>query len=98
MTERGSARRLWLEAAGVFAAAFAVLLTLAPSAPYSKELGVCESGAGRDVLAGNLILPHFIPGPVVHVPPLYWWTAALAVRAFGWSEGPVRVPSRAAGA
>ena len=34
-----------------FAAAFAFLLALAPSAPFTRELGVCESGAVRDVLA-----------------------------------------------
>lgn len=30
---------------------------------------------------------------MVHVPPLYWWTAALAVHAFGWSELALRMPS-----
>ena len=93
MNGGGAARRLWLETTGVFAAALAFLCLLAPSAPYTKELGVCESGAVRDVLAGNIILPHFIPGPIVHVPPLYWWTAALAVNAFGWNEFALRLPS-----
>lgn len=79
-------------------AAFAFLLALAPAAPFTRELGVCESGAVRDVLAGNLILPHFLPGPMVHVPPLYWWTAALAVHAFGWTELALRMPSMIAAA
>ena len=81
-----------------FAAAFAFLLALAPSAPFTRELGVCESGAVRDVLAGNIILPRFIPGPMVHVPPLYWWTAALGVHAFGWTELALRLPSMVAAA
>jgi len=59
---------------------------------------VCESGAVRDVLAGNLILPRFLPGPIVHVPPLYWWLAALCVKAVGWNELALRVPSLVAAA
>jgi 4-amino-4-deoxy-L-arabinose transferase-like glycosyltransferase len=90
---RISRRRILAEGAAAFAAAFAFLVALAPSAPFTRELGVCESGAVRDVLAGNIILPHFIPGPMVHVPPLYWWTAALGVRAFGWTELALRMPS-----
>jgi 4-amino-4-deoxy-L-arabinose transferase-like glycosyltransferase len=86
-------RRLWLEATVIFAVAMAFLSTLAPTAPFTKELGVCESGAVRDVLAGNVILPHFVPGPIVHVPPLYWWTAALCVRWLGWNELALRLPS-----
>lgn len=82
-----------VESAAVFAAACAFLLALAPAEPFSHELGVCESGAVRDVLAGNIILPHFIPGPMVHVPPLYWWSAALGVHAFGWTEIALRMPS-----
>ncbi|HVC43820.1 MAG TPA: glycosyltransferase family 39 protein [Candidatus Binataceae bacterium] len=82
-----------LEGLGAFAAALALLMTLAPAAPFVGELGVCESGAVRDVLAGNLVLPHFIPGPMVHVPPLYWWTAALGVRVLGWSEIALRMPA-----
>jgi hypothetical protein len=93
MAESVSPKRIVLETAAVFAAALAFLLTLAPTAPFTKELGVCESGAVRDVLAGNILLPHFIPGPMVHVPPLYWWTAALGVRAFGWSELALRLPA-----
>ncbi len=93
MPERISPARLYLEAAGAFALALVILLMLAPNAPFTKELGVCESGAVRDVLAGNLILPHFIPGPMVHVPPLYWWSAALAVKFFGWSELALRLPA-----
>ena len=71
----------------------AFLIALAPTAPFTKELGVCESGAVRDVLDGNIILPHFIPGPMVHVPPLYWWTAALCVKVFGWTELALRLPA-----
>jgi 4-amino-4-deoxy-L-arabinose transferase-like glycosyltransferase len=81
-----------------FTVAFALLLALAPSAPFTRELGVCESGAVRDVLAGNIILPHFIPGPMVHVPPLYWWSAALGVHALGWSEIALRMPAMVAAA
>jgi Dolichyl-phosphate-mannose-protein mannosyltransferase len=88
-----SFRRALLEAIGAFAIAFAFLLALAPSAPFVGELGVCESGAVRDVLAGNIVLPHFLPGPMVHVPPLYWWTAALGVQALGWTEIALRLPS-----
>src|SRR5579864_3997722 len=86
------------ESIAIFAAASAFLLMLAPTAPFTRELGVCESGAVRDVLAGNVILPRFIPGPMVHVPPLYWWTAALGVHAFGWSEVALRMPSIVAAA
>jgi Dolichyl-phosphate-mannose-protein mannosyltransferase len=91
-------RRHYLEASAIFMAAMACLLTLAPSAPFAKELGVCESGAVRDVLAGNVILPRFLPGPIVHVPPLYWWTAALCVKAIGWNELALRMPSLLAAA
>ena len=93
MTERVSPSRIWLEAAGVFAGALTILLTLGPNAPFTKELGVCESGAVRDVLAGNVILPRFIPGPMVHVPPLYWWITAILVRLLGWSELAFRLPA-----
>src|SRR5579871_6589692 len=95
---RISFRRASAEAMAACAAAFAFLLALAPSAPFTRELGVCESGAVRDVLAGNIILPRFIPGPMVHVPPLYWWTAALGVHAFGWTELALRLPSMVAAA
>src|SRR5487761_2413654 len=90
---RISFRRASAEAMAAFAAAFAFLLVLAPTAPFTHELGVCESGAVRDVLAGNIVLPHFLPGPMVHVPPLYWWTAALGVHALGWTEMALRLPS-----
>jgi 4-amino-4-deoxy-L-arabinose transferase-like glycosyltransferase len=93
-----SLRRILAEGAAAFVAALAFLLALAPTAPFTRELGVCESGAVRDVLAGNLVLPHFLPGPMVHVPPLYWWTAALAVHAFGWTELALRMPSMIAAA
>jgi 4-amino-4-deoxy-L-arabinose transferase-like glycosyltransferase len=91
-------RRASVEALAAFIIPFAFLLALAPSAPFTRELGVCESGAVRDVLAGNIILPHFLPGPMVHVPPLYWWTAALDVHAFGWTEIALRMPSMIAAA
>jgi 4-amino-4-deoxy-L-arabinose transferase-like glycosyltransferase len=90
---RISSHPILAESAAVFAAALAFLLVLAPAAPFTRELGVCESGAVRDVLAGNIILPRFIPGPMVHVPPLYWWAAALGVHALGWTELALRMPS-----
>jgi 4-amino-4-deoxy-L-arabinose transferase-like glycosyltransferase len=89
---------LLLQSGAIFLLAAAYLITLAPSAPFTKELGVCESGAVRDVLAGNIILPRFLPGPMVHVPPLYWWTAALFVKAVGWNELALRLPSLIAAA
>ncbi len=79
--------------AAAFAVACAFLAILGPAAPFTRELGVCESGAVRDVLAGNVILPRFIPGPYVHVPPLYWWIAALCVKALGWTELALRAPA-----
>ncbi|MBV8054985.1 MAG: glycosyltransferase family 39 protein, partial [Deltaproteobacteria bacterium] len=90
--------RLLVQAQGVFLIAAGFLIILAPSAPFTKELGVCESGAVRDVLAGNIILPRFVPGPIVHVPPLYWWMAAICVKALGWSELALRLPSLIAAA
>jgi 4-amino-4-deoxy-L-arabinose transferase-like glycosyltransferase len=86
---RNSASRF----AAAFAVACAFLAILGPTAPFTRELGVCESGAVRDVLAGNVILPRFIPGPYVHVPPLYWWIAALCVKALGWTELALRMPA-----
>lgn len=86
-----TSKRVLIEALGVMAGALAILLTLAPTAPFSRELGVCEAGAVRDVLAGNIILPHMVPGPLVHVPPLYWWTVAAWVKFFGWSEFAFRI-------
>ncbi|MGH7878753.1 MAG: glycosyltransferase family 39 protein, partial [Candidatus Binataceae bacterium] len=86
-------QRIGVESTAVFVGALSILLTLGPAAPFTKELGVCESGAVRDVLAGNLILPRFIPGPMVHVPPLYWWSAAVAVRLLGWHELALRLPA-----
>ncbi|MGD1026650.1 ArnT family glycosyltransferase [Candidatus Binatus soli] len=90
---RESGRRLAIQAAAAFAASLAFILALAPTAPFTKELGVCECGAVRDVLAGSVILPHFSPGTLVHVPPMYWWTAALAVDVLGWREVALRAPS-----
>jgi 4-amino-4-deoxy-L-arabinose transferase-like glycosyltransferase len=98
MNQQPSPRRRVIETLAVFIAAIGFLFGLAPTAPFTRELGVCESGAVRDVLAGNILLPHFIPGPMVHVPPLYWWTAALCVRAFGWAEIALRLPSMVAAA
>jgi hypothetical protein len=89
---------LLVQTSGVFLVAAGFLITLAPSAPFTKELGVCESGAVRDVLAGNIILPRFLPGPIVHVPPLYWWMAALCVKVLGWNELAFRLPSLIAAA
>jgi 4-amino-4-deoxy-L-arabinose transferase-like glycosyltransferase len=82
-----------IAAGAIFLLATAFLITLAPSAPFTKELGVCESGAVRDVLAGHIILPRFLPGPIVHVPPLYWWLTAALVKALGWNELAFRLPS-----
>ena len=94
----GIKNRLLLQALGVFLVASGFLIVLAPSAPFTKELGMCESGAVRDVLAGNIILPRFLPGPIIHVPPLYWWLVALYVKALGWSELAFRFPSLIAAA
>ncbi len=93
LTERASGWRLALESAAAFAVSLAFLLALSPEGPFSKELGVCESGAVRDVLAGNFILPHYTPGIPVQVPPMFWWGAALAVRWWGWNEIALRAPS-----
>jgi 4-amino-4-deoxy-L-arabinose transferase-like glycosyltransferase len=90
---RVGGRRLALESIAAFAVSLAFLCALSPSAPFTKELGVCESGAVRDVLSGNLILPHYTPGTPVQVPPMFWWAAAIAVRLFGWNEIGLRAPS-----
>jgi hypothetical protein len=45
----------------VFACAFGWLMLFDPWAPFSREVGVCEAGAVRDVLAGNFILPSYDP-------------------------------------
>ena len=92
-TDRLSGRRLALESAAAFTISLAFLLALSPTAPFTKELGVCESGAVRDVLAGSVILPHYAAGIPVQVPPMYWWAAAIAVRLFGWNEIALRMPS-----
>src|ERR1700719_178636 len=98
LTDRVDGRRLALESAAAFTLSLAFLLALAPAAPFTKELGVCESGAVRDVLSGNVILPHYVPGTPVQVPPMYWWAAAIAVRLFGWNEIGLRAPSIVAAA
>ncbi len=43
----------------VFACALGWLMLFDPWAPFSREVGVCEAGAVRDVLAGNFILPSY---------------------------------------
>ncbi len=91
-------RSLITQSGAVFIAACAFLTALAPTAPFARELGVCEAGAVRDVVAGSIILPRFEPGVYVHVPPLYWWLAALCVRLFGMVELALRMPSMIAAA
>src|SRR5271154_5023759 len=93
LTDRPGARRLALESAVAFAVSLTFLLALSPQAPFTKELGVCESGAVREVLSGNIILPHYNPGSPVQVPPMFWWAAALAVHWWGWNEISLRAPS-----
>jgi 4-amino-4-deoxy-L-arabinose transferase-like glycosyltransferase len=93
LTDRIGGLQLALESIAAFGVALAFLCLLAPAAPFTKELGVCESGAVRDVLAGNVILPQYSPGALVQVPPMYWWAAATAVRIFGWNEIALRAPS-----
>ena len=44
---------------GVFACALGWLMLFDPWAPFSREVGVCEAGAVRNVLAGNFILPSY---------------------------------------
>ncbi len=85
--------RLAVASIAAFLFSLAFLFALAPGAPFTKELGVCESGAVRSVLSGHLVLPYYQPDRMVQVPPLYWWSAALAVRAFGWNEIALRLPS-----
>jgi hypothetical protein len=77
---------------GVFVAALGFLLLLGPTAPFTKELGACESSAVRDVLSGHAILPYFEPGSIVQVPPFSWWCAAFAVHFIGWREVGLRLP------
>ncbi len=82
-------------AAAVFAGSLAFLLMLAPSAPFTKELGVFESSAVRDLFAGHVILPSFAPyepGSDLQAPPLSWWTDAIMVRMLGWNELAFRLP------
>jgi 4-amino-4-deoxy-L-arabinose transferase-like glycosyltransferase len=92
-TDRLGGRHPALESAAAFAVSLAFLLALSPDGPFTKELGVCESGAVRDVLSGILILPHYARGTPVQVPPMYWWAAAIAVRLVGWNEIGLRAPS-----
>ena len=93
LTDRLGGQRFALEAAAAFAVSLAFLFALAPGAPFTKELGVCECGAVRDALAGSVILPHYTPGTPVQVPPMYWWLAAIAVHFGGWNEFALRAPS-----
>jgi len=93
LTDRLEGNRLAFESAAALLVSIAFLLALAPAGPFTKELGVCEAGAVRDVLAGNTILPHYSPGIPVQVPPMFWWMAALAVRFGGWNEVALRAPS-----
>jgi 4-amino-4-deoxy-L-arabinose transferase-like glycosyltransferase len=84
----------FLEVAAIFLSSLGLLLCFGAFAPFTKELGACESGAVREVLAGGFILPHYRPGSsIVWVPPLSWWTQALAVKALGWQEVALRLPS-----
>jgi 4-amino-4-deoxy-L-arabinose transferase-like glycosyltransferase len=88
-------------AAAVFAGSLAFLLTLAPSAPFSKELGVFESSAVRDILAGHAVLPSYAlyePGSDIQAPPLSWWIDAAMVRLLGWNEIAFRLPEIVAAA
>src|ERR1700732_3732608 len=93
LTDHLEGNRLAFESAAIFVCSIAFLLALAPAGPFTRELGVCEAGAVRDVLSGNVILPHYNPGIPVQVPPMFWWMAALAVRLFGWNEIALRAPS-----
>jgi len=90
--------RLFLEVLPVFLASLGFLMLMAPTAPFAKELGACESGAVRDVLAGHAILPSYAAGEMIQTPPLFWWAASLSVRVLGWTEAGVRAPSIVAGA
>ena len=91
--QRTTGLRPWVEAALVFCGALGFILLLAPSAPFAKELGACEMGAVRDVMAGHGILPYFSPGDMTHAPPLYWWMAAVSAKLFGWNEFALRLPA-----
>ncbi len=88
---------LWpmlMETTAVFLGSLGLLLCFGAFAPFTKELGACESGAVREVLRGGFILPHYRPGSsIVWVPPLSWWAQALAVKALGWREVALRSPS-----
>src|SRR5260370_6688082 len=44
-----------------FVCALAWLMLFGAGAPFSREVGVCEAGAVRDVSAGNFILPSYDP-------------------------------------
>ncbi len=90
----------WLEGLCVLLASLGFLSLLGASAPFTKELGACESGAVREVMAGALVLPHYGPGmkTIVITPPLSWWLQALAVRLLGWRELALRAPSLLAAA
>ena len=87
-----------LGALAVFGFATVFLFALAPEAPLGRELGTCEVGAVKDVLAGHIVLPRFEPGVFVHVPPLYWWVAAGSVKVMGMTELALRAPALLAAA
>jgi len=91
----------YARAAAVFAGSLAFLLMLSPSATFTKELGVLESSAVRDIFAGHVILPSFAPyepGSDIQAPPLSWWTDAVMVRMLGWNELAFRLPELVASA
>ncbi len=52
------------------------------------------------VVTGDWVTPHLYVGgdlvPFLGKPPLFFWTAALAIKAFGTTELAVRLPSLAA--
>jgi len=55
----------------VFACALGWLMLFVPQAPLSREVGACEAGAVRDVLAGNVVLPSYDPDAWLRPPPQY---------------------------
>ncbi|GEM_PF-504844 len=90
--------KLCLHSLAIFVASLAFLSLLGVTAPFSKELGVCEAGAVKDVLHGQILLPHYHDQVIVQAPPLYWWLAAVSVRLIGFNELALRLPSLLAAA